>query len=149
LIWAFLLRGKPRKRQISVLLSRQHWHDALLIARNIPLMLLGKRPLPQPGNALSRVFEMLGLLTMSAMAVTGSIIWSLWAGPGNQVPALAEIVMEIHAAIAILLFCYLAGHVSMALMHARAGDSVFTRILPQLTRNSAQEKCDSETCNPN
>jgi len=144
LIWAFLSRGKPRKRQMSVLLSRQYWRDALLIARNIPQILLGKRPLPQPGNALSLVFEMLGLLTMSAMAVTGFIIWSLWAGPGNQVTAQAEILMATHAAIAILLFCYLAGHILMALMHARAGDPVFARILPQLTKNWIQEKCDDE-----
>ncbi|MDQ6965837.1 MAG: cytochrome b/b6 domain-containing protein [Mariprofundaceae bacterium] len=132
LIWAFLPRGKPRKRQISVLLSKLHWREALSIARNMPQILLGKRPLPKSDNSLSLVFEMLGLLTMSAMAVTGFIIWILWAGPGNQVTAQAEVVMETHAAIAILLFFYLTGHVSMALMHVRAGDPIFSRILPRL-----------------
>ena len=130
LIWAILLRGVPRKRQISVLFSSLCWREALSIARNIPLMLLGKRPLPEPDNALSLVFEMLGLVVMSAMALTGTVIWMLWAGPGNTVPAVAEFVMGVHTFIAVWLLLYLVGHVSMAFMHARAGDPVFVRILP-------------------
>jgi len=130
LIWALMRRGKPRKRQFSVLISKQHWQEALSIARSMPRMLLGRLPLPEPGNSLSLVFEMLGMLVMSAMAVTGSMIWGLWSGSGNHVPAQAEMLMEAHAAFAVLLFLYLTGHVSMALMHAHAGDPVFSRIMP-------------------
>jgi len=139
LIWAVMPRGNPRKRQLAVLFSALHWSESIAIAKQLPLMLVGKMPLPEPGNSLSLVFEMLGLLTMTAMAITGSIIWNMWAGPGNAVSELAEFWMETHAGIAVVLFVYLSGHITMALMHARAGDPVFVRILPWVTRNRANE----------
>ena len=130
LIWALLLRGRPRKRQLFVLFSLPHWCEALAIARNIPWILWGKKPLPELGNALSLVFEMLGLLVMTMMAMTGSAIWSLWQGPGSHVSQQAELLIQIHASIAPLLLLYLLGHITMATMHARGGDPVFSRILP-------------------
>jgi len=130
LLWAIALRGNPRKRQIAVLVSGRHWSEAGTILKHLPLMLVGKKPLPEPGNALSLIVEMFGMLTMTAMAVSGSIIWSLWAGPGHAVVESAELWMEIHSAFATLLIAYLLGHVSMALLHLRSGDSVFARIIP-------------------
>jgi len=130
LLWAVMPRGNPKKRQLAVLFSASHWSASIAIATQLPLMLMGKKPLPEPGNALSLVFEMFGLLTMAAMAVTGAIVWNIWAGPGSRVSELAEFWMEIHAGVAVLLFLYLAGHVSMALLHFRAGDPVFARIRP-------------------
>ncbi len=139
LLWAVIARGDPRKRQIAVLFSIRHWREALSIAKRLPLMMLGKKDLPEPGNALSLVFEMLGLLVMTTMAITGTVVWRLWAGPGNSVSAQAEWMMGIHASVAVMLLLYLAGHISMALMHARAGDPVFARILPWVTKNQAVE----------
>ena len=130
LIWAVMRRGEPRKRQIAVLVSATHWHDSWKILKRLFLMLVGKGELPEPGNALSLIVEMLGMLTMTAMAVSGVIIWSIWAGPGNMVTEQAEAWMGIHASVAIFLFLYLAGHVSMALLHMRSGDAVFARISP-------------------
>jgi len=135
LFWAIIARGKPRKRQIGVLFSTEYWRQALSIARRLPRMLLGKKSLPEPGNALSLVFEMLGLLVMTVMGITGSIIWILWAGPGNTVSEQAELMMSIHASVAIMLLFYLLGHISMALMHARSGDPVFSRIFPRGKKN--------------
>jgi len=137
LLWAIIARGRSRKRQVSVLFSSEHWRQALSIARRLPRALLGKNPLPEPGNSLSLVFEMLGLLIMTAMAISGSMIWYLWAGPGNTVSVQAETLMGIHASVAIMLLFYLLGHISMALMHARAGDPVFARIFPVRKKNSA------------
>ena len=130
LCWAIMLRGSPRKRQIGVLFSASAWLEATAILKRLPLMLIGKSPLPDPGNSLSLIVEMLGMLTMTAMAISGFIIWSLWAGPGNTVSGTAELWMEVHAGFAMLLLLYLAGHVSMALLHLRSGDKVFTRISP-------------------
>jgi len=39
--------------------------------------------------------------------------------------------MPIHSGIAIVLLLYLAGHVSMALLHAFSGDRVFSRMTPK------------------
>jgi len=130
LLWAVMPRDNLRKRQISVLFSAQHWSEAGAILKHFPRMLAGKRDFPEPGNSLALIVEMLGILTMTAMAMTGSIIWSLWAGPGNTVSESVEFWMEIHAVVALLLMLCLAGHVSMALLHWRSGDSVFARIIP-------------------
>jgi len=143
LLWAIMPRGNPPKRQLAVLFSALHWSEAWAIATQLPSMLARKKSLPEPGNSLSLVFEMFGLLTMAAMALTGAIIWSLWSGPGSKVSEQAELWMGTHAGIAVLLFLYLAGHVSMALMHARAGDPVFARILPlEKVRRRPQGKID-------
>jgi len=128
--WAVMLRGDPRKRQIGVLFSAPCWSAAGAILKHLPAMLIGKKPMPEPGNALSLIVEMLGMLAMTAMAVTGAIVWSIWAGPGHAVAESAELWMEIHSAFATLLVAYLFGHVSMAVLHFRSGDSVFARILP-------------------
>jgi len=130
LIWALRLRGDPPHRQIGVLYSPSRWREAVAILRRLPLMLIGRENLVTPGNALSLIVEMLGLLVMSAMALTGSVIWNLWPGPGGEVVAQAEWLMELHSLFAILLFCYLVGHVGMALIHAASGDRVFARISP-------------------
>ncbi|MDQ6957265.1 MAG: cytochrome b/b6 domain-containing protein, partial [Mariprofundaceae bacterium] len=130
LIWALVLRGTPRKRQISVLFSAFHWREARGVLKQLSLMFVGKGGMPVPGNALSLIVEMLGMLTMAAMAVSGVMIWNIWAGPGNTVVELAEAWMGVHGTLALLLFLYLTGHVSMALLHMRSGDSVFSRIRP-------------------
>lgn len=130
LIWAIIPRGMPRKYQMAVLFSALHWREAGLILRRLCLMIVGKGGLPEPGNALSLIVEMFGMLTMAAMAVSGAIIWSIWAGPSQMVTEQAEVWMGVHGVIATLLFLYLAGHVSMALLHMRSGDLVFERIFP-------------------
>ena len=140
LIWAVLHRGNPKNRQISVLFSQQHWCEALTIAKRLPLMLIGKSPMVESGNALALFVEMFGLLTMTAMAITGLVIWNLWAGLGSQVSPLAELFMQVHGAVAVVLFVYLAGHVSMALLHVRSGDNVFARIVPLYSSGKGKEK---------
>ncbi len=130
LIWAILPRGNPTHRQISVLVSAAHWREALSILKLLPAMLLRKRELIRPGNALALVFEMLGLLMMTAMATTGTVIWNLWSGPGSKVSPELELLMETHAFFALLLLIYLAGHISIAIAHLRTGEPVFYRILP-------------------
>jgi len=140
LIWAVLHRGNPKNRQISVLFSQQHWGEALIIAKRLPLMLIGKSPMVESGNALALIVEMFGLLTMTAMAMTGLVIWTLWAGLGSQVSPLAELFMQLHGAVAVVLFVYLAGHVSMALLHVRSGDNVFARIVPLYANGKGKKK---------
>jgi len=142
LIWAVLRRGNLKSRQVSVLFSLQHWCEALSIAKRLPLMLIGKSPMIEPGNALALIVEMFGLLTMTAMAITGLVIWNLWTGLGSPVSALAELFMQLHGAVAVVLFVYLAGHVLMALLHVRSGDNVFARIVPVYSSGKGKKKKD-------
>ncbi|MDQ7056952.1 MAG: cytochrome b/b6 domain-containing protein [Ghiorsea sp.] len=130
LFWSLKRRGTEQRRQMGVLFSTQQWAEAANIAKSLPMVLIGKKPMVESGNALALTVEMLGLLTMTAMAITGVVIWTLWAGLGSDVSTLAESVMQMHSAIAVVLMLYLAGHVSMALLHVRSGDKVFARIVP-------------------
>lgn len=141
-IWAVMHRGSPKNRQISVLFSQQHWREALTIAKRLPRMFMGKSAMVESGNALALIVEMFGLLTMTAMAITGLIIWNIWAGLGSPVSAQAELLMQIHGMVAAVLFVYLAGHVSMALLHVRSGDSVFARIVPWNSSDKGKNKKD-------
>lgn len=129
-IWALMRRGEAKKRQIAVLFSVIHWRESWQTLKKLLFMFLGKEKLPEPGNSLSLIVEMLGMLTITAMAISGAIIWVTWAGPGDMVTELAETWMGVHAAVAIALFLYLAGHVSMALLYMRSGDAIFSRISP-------------------
>jgi len=130
LFWALTLRGESSHRQVGVLFSSAHWRKAGAILIRLPSMLIGRQPLVAPGNALSLIVEMLGLLVMGTMALTGFIIWNMWLGPSSMVSHDAETLMNIHSFFASLLMFYLVGHVSMALIHARSGDRVFARISP-------------------
>ncbi|MDQ6987832.1 MAG: cytochrome b/b6 domain-containing protein [Mariprofundaceae bacterium] len=130
LLWAVVARGRPRKRQIAVLFSARCWREAWIVAEQLVLNLMGRGSFPEPGNSLSLIVEMFGLLTMTAMAISGFIVWNVWEGPGSTVSEQAEAWMGMHAGIAVLLFIYLAGHIAMALLHMRAGDRVFARIVP-------------------
>jgi len=134
LFWAIRSRGNPRKRQISVLFSGQLWCQAWQILQQLPWMILGKKPLAEPGNALALSVEMLGILIMSVMAITGASIWFLWAGLGSMVTEEAMVLMLVHSTFAILLLIYLAGHITMALLHAKSGDAVFARISPLIKK---------------
>ena len=69
LIWAVMRRGNPENRQISVLFSQQHWCEALSIAKRLPLMLMGKSPMVESGNALALIVEMFGLFTIDRKSV--------------------------------------------------------------------------------
>lgn len=130
LFWSLKRRGVEQRRQMGVLFSTQQWVEAAKIAKSLPLIFMGKKPMVESGNALALTVEMMGLLTMTAMAITGVVIWTLWAGLGSDVSRLAEFVMQAHSAVAVVLMVYLAGHVSMALLHVRSGDKVFARIVP-------------------
>ncbi len=129
LVWALIPRGDPPLRQIAVLYSWKYWREALSIARGIPWILSGRHPMPAMGNALSMIFEMLGLLLMSAMAMTGTLIWFTWQ-PGVPVSRLAGFLMQVHAFIVPALLFYLSGHITMAFLHALRGDRIFSGIVP-------------------
>lgn len=134
LLWALMLRGSPEKRQVAVLFSRNVWKDAHLVLKKLPAALTGKTAFISPANSLSLIVEMLGLLAMSGMAITGILIWfNNDAGGGHShehVSQGMEILMTSHALLSKLLWLYVVGHVSMAIMHMRAGARPFARILP-------------------
>ncbi len=134
LIWAIVLRDEEPKRQIAVLFSSQHWREAVLVLKKLPAALIGKTSFISSGNSLAMMIEMFGLLTMAGMAITGTAIWFSHDGAGrivdDHVTPMMDLLLTIHSGLVNILWLYLLGHVSMSLMHARAGHRPFARISP-------------------
>ncbi len=71
-------------------------------------------------SALAGAIHGLGLLTATAMAATGGIIFLGMAKDGGT-PVFIHIVEEIHGIIANLMWAYLIGHASIAVLHQWLG----------------------------
>lgn len=69
----------------------------------------------------------LGLLAVTAMAVTGAVIFAAM-GPDGRMSHFAREVKEIHEFFASFVWVYLFGHVGMAALHQWQGDRVLTRM---------------------
>jgi len=129
-IWSLFLR-KKYPSSIWILFSRTQWAHATSLIPAVLSALIGKSKLPEPGNSLSKVIEMLGLLVVVFMASTGIAIWI--GLPENKlavIPHETEFLMNIHSLASNLLWAYIIGHVCMVVAHARAGHASIKRISP-------------------
>lgn len=80
--------------------------------------------LPEPEESpLATAVHGLGLLTVTAMAVTGAA-FALLGLPKDQ----ARLVLEIHELIANLMWAYLISHAGLAVLHQFVGRPVIKRI---------------------
>ncbi len=78
---------------------------------------------PHSGGLVGLVHG-LGFLTAGAMALTGMALFALLPEEGGEKPGmLAEAIMEIHGAIASLMWIYVIAHVAMAYRHHFSGHS--------------------------
>jgi cytochrome b561 len=75
---------------------------------------------PNSGGLVGLVHG-LGLLTAGAMAITGLMLFFLLPEGGAKPGALEGGVMEIHAALASLMWIYVIAHVAMAYRHHFTG----------------------------
>ena len=92
------------------------WPDVKLHARS-----LARFRLPEAGDgALASAIHGLGLLTVTAMAVTGTA--SLVA------PGLAEQLIKVHKVIANFMCAYLIAHASVAIIHQVVGRDVMRQM---------------------
>jgi len=129
-IWSLLLR-KECSSSIWVLSSLGQWRSAFFLIPNFLYAFIGKLKLPEPGNSLAKIVEMLGLLVMLFMAVTGIAIWvNLPENNLADIPKEVEFLMYIHSLASKFLWAYIIGHTCMVVAHIRAGDAVIKRISP-------------------
>ena len=70
----------------------------------------------------------LGLLTVTAMAVTGAA-FALLGLPRDQ----ARLVLQIHKLVANLMWAYLIAHAGLAVLHQFLGQPVIKRIFGRST----------------
>jgi cytochrome b561 len=74
-------------------------------------------------DATSSAVHGLGLMLASFLALSGAAWYFFFAGTPN-----AKTVMGLHSLAGNLMWVYLIGHASMAVLHQLAGDEVFSRM---------------------
>ena len=121
-IWALFRRGETRLGRLFPWFSIGRMRDAVAdgIAQARRLM---QGRVPHDGDgAMASAVHGLGLLTVSAMAITGSVFFFAEGAP------LAHWAMTLHEFIANLMWAYLIGHAGLAALHELLGDNVLARM---------------------
>ncbi|MEY2334299.1 cytochrome b/b6 domain-containing protein [Acidithiobacillus ferrianus] len=80
-----------------------------------------------PEGGLAGLVHGLGFLAVSAMAVTGAILFFTYPKNGAKTPFVGS-VADLHSFIANLAWVYWYGHIGMALLHEILGHRVLARI---------------------
>jgi len=97
------------------------------IKRDVPGWLKGKLPVPDQAHLIAGTVHGLGLLLATGLGSTGVIIYLGMKHDGSM-PAAIHAIKEIHEIFGILLWLFVIGHLSMALMHQIKGHRVIQNI---------------------
>jgi cytochrome b561 len=121
-LWALLRHGETKLVRLvpwgSGRAIRAVAQDALGQARG----LWHGELVSEPDGALASAVHGLGLLTVAAMAATGTAYF-FW--PNTSLSAL---VLDVHSTIANLMWAYLLGHAAMAALHHLLGEDIVLRM---------------------
>lgn len=122
--------------------SRTRFLALLSDIKGVPKWFLGKLPPQQEKTIpLAGAVHGLGLLTVSAMAVSGSTIFFAMGPHGAMSPFVAG-VREGHMWMGNILWLYFFGHVGISVLHQLRGDRLITNMFnlarplpgPRITR---------------
>jgi cytochrome b561 len=85
---------------------------------------LMNRQLPQggPRGGLPGLVHGLGFLAVTAMAITGAVLFVIFPEHGKPNDTV-NFIAEVHSLISNFVWAYWGGHIAMALMHKRSGHS--------------------------
>ncbi len=129
LLWSIRARG-DQHASLRILFSFSQWREAFSLIKTLASILFGKTNMPEPGNSLARIVEMMGILVMVAIAVTGVAMWFILPENSLNMSPTVDLLMNIHSLLSNLLWVYVIGHVFMVWAHIRAGDPVIQRVSP-------------------
>lgn len=117
-LWVMVRRGETRLRSLIPWFSRGAlralMRDTLI---RLQALLHRRRPDRESGEMASAVHG-LGLLTATGMAATGTAYFILRGSP------LASTVLDLHGALANLMWIYLFGHAGVATLHSLFGSNI-------------------------
>lgn len=116
-IWTLVRRGERRPSVLFPWFSRARIRD-VVDDTQVYLQAALKLRLPEPDDrsAFAGAVHGLGLALGLLMAATGTYIYYTWV-PGHPFAGLTGTVLHIHKLFANLMWAYLIGHASMAVLH--------------------------------
>ena len=137
-VWAMVRRGETRLARLVPWFSVTRVRDvAADLSTQLRRMVRGKAPDDNDGAFASAVHG-LGLLTVTAMAVSGAVYFLAQGTP------VARTSMGLHKLFANLMWAYLFGHVGVAAFHHLLGSDVFSRMFWSGRGLRAPRRADSD-----
>ncbi len=130
-LWSMIRRGETSLRRLVPWLSPARMQAVVRDIRDqAGLILRGKVPDDADG-AMASAIHGLGLLTLTAMAVTGTAYFIIDGG------ASARTVLSLHRLLSNVMWAYLIGHAAMALLHHILGSDILSRMFWYRTRSDS------------
>ncbi len=93
------------------------------LRRHLTALRAWRIPEPDGDMALASAIHGLGLVTMTAMAVSGAVVYFAMQ-PGSGLTQFGFAALAVHSAVANLAWAYLVGHAAIALAHELAGHRI-------------------------
>jgi cytochrome b561 len=114
--------------------SRARLQALLAALKGLPTWLRDNRAVDEEVmHPLAGAVHGLGLLTVTAMALTGATM-VLGMGPEGSMGAFLLAVRSVHGFFANFMWAYVIGHVAMALLHQVRGERVLTKMFDLRSR---------------
>jgi cytochrome b561 len=114
--------------------SRDRLQDLLAALKALPPWLRDNRAVDEEVmHPLAGAVHGLGLLTVTAMALTGATM-VLGMGPEGSLGGLLQAARWVHGFVANFMWAYVIGHVAMAMLHQVRGERVLTKMFDLLSR---------------
>ena len=128
LLWLFLRRKENGPHALFPWFSRIR-REQLFAATRRTLTAVRRRQRPrEKDNAIvACAVHGLGALSAIGMAVSGAAVW-LGMSANGELTAWARPVLEVHHALAALMWTYVLAHAAMALLHHERGDNTLRRM---------------------
>jgi hypothetical protein len=121
-VWVLVRHGETRLDRLVPWFSPARIRDVLGDLRD-QLMQLARFQIPDEGNgALASAVHGLGLLTATGLAVSGAMYFFTHGTP------IGHAWLTLHRGVANLMWAYLIGHASLAVLHHMAGSDIFSRM---------------------
>lgn len=121
-LWTLLRRRETRLSRLVPWLSIARTRDVFADLAWQLNRLAHLRPPADDDGALASAVHGLGLLAVTAMAVTGTVTWF------DHGALAAHYALDLHKLIANLVWAYLIGHAGLAVLHHLFGSDIFSRM---------------------
>ncbi|MFA7496906.1 MAG: cytochrome b/b6 domain-containing protein [Acidithiobacillus sp.] len=91
---------------------------------DLRLLLRGRLPATGPHSGLAGLVHGLGLLAITWMGLTGSVIFFFLPQSGTQPGPILNTLVPLHQGLAKVIWVYWIGHVGMTVLHALNHESI-------------------------